>query len=557
MNVAEIPAGGCFACPDCGNEQTLDATDPGLISKGGQGNGVYDLLLEERLKAGDGLPAAELVSGPAVGTALDDKTIVNPSIGRKASPTQTEVGRTERVSPPTPRVGVARGDEIGPFRIERILGQGGMGTVFEAFDQSLHRTVALKVLSEEHSRDPETVDRFQREARSAGSLTHPNITHIYSIGEARGFHYFAMELVRGKTLAELLSEGGRLSEEDAVDYMLQIARGLRAALGKEIIHRDIKPSNLILSNDGLIKITDFGLAKVVTSAVEITATGVIIGTPLYMSPEQGRGEPLDHRTDLYSLGCAFYHLVCGRAPYTGENAMAIIVKHITDETPVLPDTDNASRRLARLIAKLMAKSPQDRFQDYDELIEGLSQVTSSASSTRIDANHGRTVLVSEQGEENLPADSLSLKLLSVADVSMELGRHDKALSLYEKVLEDNPQLEIDLSFRMLKIYKDQGDQESVERLYRRILESSTETNERFYCHWKLLMSHYHRCQAEIEQATEQLRQLLADEAPESIPVNRLKQRLEDLKELEKKLRRDSDEGIILIRRTGDLQIELD
>ncbi len=147
--------------------------------------------------------------------------------------------------PDTP--GLQCGEDLGPFRIEQLIGRGGMGTVYEAFDKSLQRKVALKVLAKEHSRNTELTDRFQREARACGALTHPNITHIYSIGEDRSHNYFAMELIRGRTLAQIQEDERRISEENAIDYMMQVARGLRAAKRKEIIHRDLKPSNLILS----------------------------------------------------------------------------------------------------------------------------------------------------------------------------------------------------------------------------------------------------------------------------------------------------------------------
>ena len=575
MNVAEIPSGGLFKCPTCGSQQHLDAADPSLLDNQTEKGGMYDLLLAERFSDESQLESALLVAdGDAAGDASNassttgptpesddpERTIINTDVPRSPTLTEPHVGSDTRDAPAPmpPTLRLDAGEKLGPFRIERILGQGGMGTVYEAFDTSLHRRVALKVLAEEHARDRETVDRFQREARSAGSLTHPNITHIYSIGENNGYHYFAMELVAGQTLAEVLHATGPVTEEDCLDYLLQIARGLRAAKQKGIIHRDIKPSNLIRSGDGLVKITDFGLAKVVTNAVEITATGVIIGTPLYMSPEQGRGEPLDHRTDIYSLGCSFFHLLSGRPPYSGENAMAIIVRHVTDDPPELPEaTSDRGRRLRRVIHRMIQKEPHERFQNYEELIEALSQAGSTTSSVRIDADQGRTVLVSELGEEDLPADSLSLKLLSVADVSMELGRHEKALSLYEKVIADNPQLETDLSFRMLKIYQQQGDEEKMEELYRKILASTEDVNERYFCRWKLLMLQYRRFETELDSVTAQLEGTLADPSPEGVSSTRFQQRLRELQELQKGLRRDQEEGVTLIRRTGDLQIELE
>lgn len=555
LNVDEIPPGGFFRCPDCGIVRSLEASDPGLLDEHAQPDGVYDMLLRRRMATETQLPAAIPVSASEASSSTG------------AVPTETEIapsgpGQTAIVPSPNPS-GVnspklKQGEALGPYKIEEILGQGGMGTVYQAFDTSLHRVVALKVLDDEHARNVEVVDRFQREARAAGSLTHPNITHIYSIGEQRGFNYFAMELVRGSTLSDLLKQQERISEELAIDYLLQVARGLRAAKQKEIIHRDIKPSNLILSEDGLIKITDFGLAKVVTSSIDITATGVIVGTPLYMSPEQGKGETLDHRSDIYSLGCTFYHLLAGTPPFTGDSAMNIIVSHITQPPPRLDLGGSAvAGRLSSIIERMIMKNALDRYQCYDSLIEAVSNAaTAGSSSSRIEGTPGRIVILSEQADEGVPEDSMSRKQLSVADVNLELGRHDKALSLYQRVLDDNPHLEIDLSFRMLQIHQQQGDEAKAQELYRRILELSADPTERFFCRWKLLTNHGERSLQEVRQAREMLEQLLGDEVPSAVRPKRLQQRLDTLQQLEKKLARDQAAGITLIRKTGDLQIEL-
>lgn len=514
--------------------------------------------------------APEEAPSPDVNPTHDTRSTIKPVTGTPATGVdsgngnpmapQTEVfDPNTEVSRHTAGIGLRDGESLGPYRIERILGQGGMGTVYEAFDTSLHRTVALKVLSDEHARNREVVDRFQREARAAGSLTHPNITHIYSIGAERGYHYFAMELVIGRTLSQVLQSDRSLDDARAADYLLQVARGLRAAKQKEIIHRDIKPSNLILSQDGLIKITDFGLAKVVTSSIDITATGVIVGTPLYMSPEQGKGEPLDHRSDIYSLGCTFYHLVSGRPPFMGDSAMNIIVRHITEEPPSL-DTVNGdtSSKLAKVVARMMRKHVMDRFQTYEELIDAVSEATGTAnSSSRLEATPKRIVIVSEREDERIPDDSMSRKQLSVADVNLELGRHDKALSLYQRVLDENPHLEVDLSFRMLQIYQEQGEEEAAQELYRRILQQTDDPKERFFCRWKLLSRNYEQSLVRVRQARELLEELLEDELPSPVQEKGLVQRLDHLKQMEKKLSRDRDAGIMLIRKAGDLQIELD
>ncbi|MEE8141596.1 MAG: serine/threonine-protein kinase [Planctomycetota bacterium] len=553
VNVAEIAHGALFSCPFCGSESRLVPSDPALLAHFTDSDGVYPMLLERKIS-----------EEPAMGEAVP---VAPHPDGEKRSKDQTATRTVKTRTPSVPSRAVPRGitlqsgETLGPFRIDGLLGQGGMATVYRAFDTSLQRTVALKVLADVNIQGEEIVHRFRREARAAGALTHPNITHIYSIGEDRGYHYFAMELVMGSTLSSILDEAVSISEEDAIDYLVQVARGLRAAQKKKkIIHRDIKPSNLILSEDGLLKITDFGLAKVITSPVEITATGVIVGTPLYISPEQGKGEPLDHRSDIYSLGCTFYHLLAGSPPFSGDSAMNIIVYHITEEPePIRNRCPEISSRMAAVIHKMMMKAPMDRFQDYDELIEAISSVSSSAksSSTRLRRSHGRIVLISEKSEERIPADSMSLKQLSVADVNLELGRHEKALSLYEKVLVDNPQLEIDLSFRMLKIYQQRHDLAQVRRLYRRLLELTEDPKERFFCRWKLLQEQFTKSHEAIADSTQLLEEILSHELPSGVPERRLRQRLEELAQMEKELSSPSGGDIILIRKTGDLQIELD
>ncbi len=553
VNVAEIAHGALFSCPFCGSESRLVPSDPALLAHFTDSDGVYPMLLERKIS-----------EEPAMGEAVP---VAPHPDGEKRSKDQTATRTVKTRTPSVPSRAVPRGitlqsgETLGPFRIDGLLGQGGMATVYRAFDTSLQRTVALKVLADVNIQGEEIVHRFRREARAAGALTHPNITHIYSIGEDRGYHYFAMELVMGSTLSSILDEAVSISEEDAIDYLVQVARGLRAAQKKKkIIHRDIKPSNLILSEDGLLKITDFGLAKVITSPVEITATGVIVGTPLYISPEQGKGEPLDHRSDIYSLGCTFYHLLAGSPPFSGDSAMNIIVYHITEEPePIRNRCPEISSRMAAVIHKMMMKAPMDRFQDYDELIEAISSVSSSAksSSTRLRRSHGRIVLISEKSEERIPADSMSLKQLSVADVNLELGRHEKALSLYEKVLVDNPQLEIDLSFRMLKIYQQRHDLPQVRRLYRRLLELTEDPKERFFCRWKLLQEQFTKSHEAIADSTQLLEEILSHELPSGVPERRLRQRLEELAQMEKELSSPSGGDIILIRKTGDLQIELD
>ena len=258
------------------------------------------------------------------------------------------------------------------FEVVRLLGRGGMGSVYYGSDTSLERPVAIKVLAPELAYDPEVVVRFEREARAQARLRHPNIAQIYFIGEDRGFHFFVMEYLEGPGLDSLLARPQPLPWTEALGYTIAAARGLRAAAAQGFVHRDVKPSNLMLDREAGIKILDFGLVKSMHGDSQLTRDGAIIGSPLYMSPEQGRGGTVDLRSDIYSLGCALYHMLCGRPPFTGPSPVGVISMHVTDKAPpvrvVNPDVPEV---LARIVERMMAKEPAERFANYDELLAAL------------------------------------------------------------------------------------------------------------------------------------------------------------------------------------------
>jgi uncharacterized RDD family membrane protein YckC len=249
-----------------------------------------------------------------------------------------------------------------------------MGSVFLGRDTSLDRKVALKVLDPEVGVDPDMVARFVREARSQASIDHPNITQIYFVGEDRGFHFFAMEFVKGQTLEARLKEG-RLPWPRAVEIATSVARGLQKAREQGFVHRDIKPSNLLIDSAGQVKIADFGLVKNLESEAELTREGMILGSPLYMSPEQGRSESADHRSDIYSLGCVLYHMLTGGLPFSGPTAVTIITKHVTDTArPIRVKAPRVPPDLEEIVERMMAKEPAKRPQGYEALIEDLESV---------------------------------------------------------------------------------------------------------------------------------------------------------------------------------------
>lgn len=267
------------------------------------------------------------------------------------------------------------GQTIDEYRIQALLGKGAMGSVYLAQDTNLGRSVAVKMLAPGLVEDEDAVKRFDREARIIADLDHPNIGKIYRIGHNQEQPYYAMEYVDGRSLDQVLKEQKRLGGKRAIDIMIQCCEGLRAAARKDIIHRDIKPANIMLTQDGQVKIVDFGIAKAFLDDTFRTATGLIVGTPRYMSPEQGRGLNVDMRSDIYSLGATFYHCLAGQAPFDAENAISMIQKHMQDPVQEIHRFNpNVPDPLSRVIYGMMEKAPSDRMQTYDAVIAALEKV---------------------------------------------------------------------------------------------------------------------------------------------------------------------------------------
>ncbi|MDX1584020.1 MAG: protein kinase, partial [Thermoanaerobaculia bacterium] len=263
-------------------------------------------------------------------------------------------------------------DRIGHYKVVGKLGRGGMGVVYKAHEESLNRYVAIKLLGEHLIEDEQFLARFTREAQSAASLSHPNIVQIYFIGEDDGRHYFVMEYVSGKPLDAIIQKVGRIDATHATQITLQASQGLAAAHDSGIIHRDIKPANLILDERGIVKITDFGLALPSQIQSRLTATGMLMGTPGYMAPEQCKGEQADHRTDIYALGVTLYEMLTGNVPFEAESPL-VLLKQIMEEEPpdvtsINPEVD---RQIIAILDRMIAKEREDRHQSAHELIEEL------------------------------------------------------------------------------------------------------------------------------------------------------------------------------------------
>ncbi len=257
------------------------------------------------------------------------------------------------------------------YQIIKTLGEGGMANVYLAHDNILDRNVAVKVLRGDLANDEKFVRRFQREALSASSLSHPNIVEMYDVGEDDGQYYIVMEYVDGKTLKQVLKQRGHLSITEVVDIMLQLTDGLAHAHDAYIIHRDIKPQNIMILSNGMIKITDFGVATALNST-QLTQTNSVMGTVHYLPPEQANGKGSTVRSDIYSMGIMMYELLTGLVPYKGESAVEIALKHLREPLPSVRKVDpTIPQSIENVIIRATAKNPKNRYTDAREMHEDI------------------------------------------------------------------------------------------------------------------------------------------------------------------------------------------
>ena len=267
---------------------------------------------------------------------------------------------------------IVKGSKISDrYQIIKTLGEGGMANVYLAHDTILDRNVAVKVLRGDLASDEKFVRRFQREALSASSLSHPNIVEMYDVGEEDGDYYIVMEYVDGKTLKQVLKQRGHLSVTEVIDIMLQVTDGMAHAHDAYIIHRDIKPQNIMILSNGMIKITDFGVATALNST-QLTQTNSVMGTVHYLPPEQANGKGSTIRSDIYSMGIMMYELLTGLVPYKGENAVEIALKHLKEPLPsVRKQNPSIPQSIENIIIKATAKNPKNRYSDARAFHEDL------------------------------------------------------------------------------------------------------------------------------------------------------------------------------------------
>lgn len=266
------------------------------------------------------------------------------------------------------KIGMMIGDR---YEILEKIGTGGMSDVYKAKCHKLNRFVAIKVLKQEFSENANFVSKFRTEAQAAAGLMHPNIVNVYDVGEENGIYYFVMEMVEGITLKKYIEKKARLSVKEAISIAIQVSMGIEAAHNNHIIHRDIKPQNIMISKDGKVKVTDFGIAKAATSN---TITSNVMGSVHYTSPEQARGGYSDEKSDIYSLGITMFEMLTGRVPFNGETTVAIAIKHIQEELPspreYVPEIPIS---VEQIVFKCCQKSPDRRYQSMAELIDDLKQ----------------------------------------------------------------------------------------------------------------------------------------------------------------------------------------
>ncbi len=263
----------------------------------------------------------------------------------------------------------------GRYRLEAPLGAGGMAQVHRGTDTVLGRPVAIKVLSPHYAGDAEFVARFRREAQAAARLNHPNVVGVYDTGSDDGTHYIVMEYVEGRTLADFLERNGKLPPWQAVELAEAVCRALEVAHRQGVIHRDIKPGNIMVTRSGEVKVMDFGIARIADGAETVAQTAAVLGTASYLSPEQARGEPVDERSDIYSLGVVLYEMLTGRPPFTGDSPVAVAYRHV-NEPPEPPSrlAPDVPPDLEAVVMRCLAKNPENRYGSAEDLRADLERV---------------------------------------------------------------------------------------------------------------------------------------------------------------------------------------
>ena len=293
----------------------------------------------------------------------------------------------------------------GRYELIEKIGDGGMAVVYKAKDRLLNRFVAIKILKPEFIKDPKFTDSFRRESQAAAGLSHPNIVSVYDVGKEGNIYYIVMEVLEGDTLSDVIKREGRLDEKKAIDIAKKIALALSAAHKKNIIHRDVKPHNILITEDGTVKIADFGIAKTVNSGTIVNNTNTVMGSVHYLSPEQARGGYVDARSDIYSLGIVLYEMLTGTVPFDGDNPVSVAMMHMNEDVkPPSLVNPAVSPELDSVVLKATAKHQPDRYKSADEFFEALKEAESAIDSRR--SGYGLTAFyaIAKDGQSEVPAD---------------------------------------------------------------------------------------------------------------------------------------------------------
>lgn len=356
------------------------------------------------------------------------------------------------------KIGMIIGDR---YEILEKIGTGGMSDVYKAKDHKLNRPVAVKVLKQEFSENANFVSKFRIEAQAAAGLMHPNIVNVYDVGEENGIYFIVMELVEGITLKKYIEKKARLSVKEAVSIAIQVSMGIEAAHNNHIIHRDIKPQNIIISKEGKVKVTDFGIAKAATSN---TITSNVMGSVHYTSPEQARGGYSDEKSDIYSLGVTMFEMLTGRVPFNGETTVAIAIKHIQEEMPSPREfVSEIPISVEQIVFKCCQKSPDRRYQSMGELVADLKR-----SLMTPDEDFVRVVNSDEEG---------STKMISDRDMA-RIKKQSKHRDSMEEAI--HLRTEADVKRSAKKRYVVEEDDEEEEELEEEYYEDEEEEDEDDY-----------------------------------------------------------------------------
>lgn len=274
--------------------------------------------------------------------------------------------------------------KFGHYEVTAELGRGGMGVVYAGWEPSLNRKVAIKCLGEHLLNDKDLVERFTREAKATAALNNPNVIQIYYIGEEQGQPFFAMEFIEGQSLDDILKGGNALSVKNAKNILKQACMGLSAAHAKDLVHRDIKPANIMITNDGTLKIVDFGIARTREYGDKLTNTGEFVGTPGYLSPEVCIGQEVDNRSDIFSLGIVFYEMLAGKVPFENDSPLGLMLEVVQSEIPDIRQLNTkVDKKTSFILNKMIAKSPDERYQNCAEIIRDLGNTVENQTIAEI------------------------------------------------------------------------------------------------------------------------------------------------------------------------------